>query len=55
MIKSRYDWQQHPDPNSQSETFADMFVAWTYNAWNTDVNNAGYVTSAQNWMNDVVP
>lgn len=51
------DWQQHPPEFSSngsggSETFADMFVAWTFNAWNTNTNvdNVLAVSQAQTWM-----
>jgi hypothetical protein len=45
----RYDWQQNLAISS-GETFADMFIAWTYDAWNTDLRNADAVTDAQAWM-----
>jgi hypothetical protein len=49
-----YYWQQHPWAMDDlgytpSETFADIFVAWTYNAWSTDPN----VGRAQSWMGSV--
>jgi hypothetical protein len=52
-----YDWQQHPPAMDElgltpSETFGDIFIAWTYGVWNPDPANAQYVTTAQNWMND---
>ena len=52
----RPDWQQSTD-NTSSEIFADMFVAWTFNAWNTDtaIENVLAVNSAQTWMNGLVP
>jgi RHS repeat-associated protein len=50
MYEGRLDWQQNLTV-SPGETFADMFIAWTYDTWNTDPNNRGYVSSAQNWMN----
>jgi RHS repeat-associated protein len=55
-----YDWQQHPpamDANgwNGSETFADMFIAWTYDAWNTDLANTTYVQNAQLWMSGWMP
>ncbi len=48
----RLDWQQHPGAGG-AELFADMFVAWTYNAWNTSTDplNVAIVNDAQNWMN----
>jgi len=48
--KGRLDWQQNLTVRP-GETFADMFIAWTYDTWNTDPDNRGYVSSAQNWMN----
>ena len=49
------DWQQHPHDVSPSEVFADMFIAWTYDAWNTDPYNAQVVSDAQTWMNGWMP
>ncbi len=53
-----YDWQQHPpemddDGWSGTETFGDMFIAWTYNAWNTSsaVENINSVRAAQTFLN----
>jgi len=47
-------WQMHPlsmgNGDSRSEIFADIFVAWTLNAWNTDPKFAGAVQAAQDWM-----
>jgi len=47
-------WQMHPpkdgEDDSRGETFADIFVAWTFNVWNTDPAMAGAVTDAQAWM-----
>ena len=42
---------------SATETFADMFVAWTYNAWNTSTapENVIAVNNAQAWMNKWLP
>ncbi len=51
----RYDWQQHPDSNTQSEVFADMFIANTYNAWNIDPANSQWVNEAKMWMNQWIP
>ncbi len=50
-----FGYQMHPltmDENGKSrgETFADIFVAWTMNAWNTDPAKAGAVQAAQDWM-----
>lgn len=53
-----YDWQLHPHPLpdvAQSETFADMFVAWVYDAWNTDPNNSLYVDDAKVWVSPWMP
>ena len=44
-----WDWQQSPSNNS-NEIYADMFIAWTYNAWNFDINYAQEVSDAQEWM-----
>jgi hypothetical protein len=48
----RLDWQQHPGADG-AEFFADMFIAWTYNAWNTSIDplNVAAVGAAQDWMN----
>jgi hypothetical protein len=47
-------WQMHPlsmsNGDSRSETFADIFVAWTLDAWNTNPANADAVQAAQDWM-----
>lgn len=48
------DWQQNTTA-TPSETFADMYIAWVYGAWNTDVRNALRVDRAQNWMNGQMP
>jgi hypothetical protein len=53
-LGTRWGWQQSPDTAS-NEVFADMFIAWTYNAWNNDPANATTVGDAQNWMNGLVP
>jgi hypothetical protein len=50
----RWDWQQSPN-NSGNEIFADMFIAWTYNAWNNDPANETTVGDAQGFMNGLVP
>jgi len=55
-----YDWQQHPPSMdalgfTPGETFADMFIAWTYDAWNTQPENALQVEAAQSWMNNWLP
>lgn len=59
---NRWNWQQHPPEMDEqgwsgSETFADMFVAWTYDAWNTSTNieNVLAVDNAQSWMDQWVP
>jgi hypothetical protein len=51
---TRWDWQQSPD-NTGNEIFADMFIAWNYNAWNNDPANETTVGDAQSWMNGLVP
>jgi len=48
-------WQMHPpgkNGDSQSEAFADIFVAWTFNVWNTSTDplNVDAVSAAQAWM-----
>jgi RHS repeat-associated protein len=50
------DWQQNTSQNG-SETFADMFVAWTFDAWNEDPLNTDHylVDAAQTFMNNVMP
>jgi len=48
------DWQQHPGADG-NEFFADMFIAWTYNAWNTNPVNQKRVSVAQGWMDGLVP
>jgi len=55
-MAGRRDWQQS-DENTSSEIFADMFIAWTFNAWNTSTDplNVAAVTDAQTWMNGLVP
>jgi hypothetical protein len=52
----RWDWQQHPGADG-AEFFADMFIAWTYDAWNvsTDPQNVAAVNVAQSFMNGLVP
>jgi RHS repeat-associated protein len=53
-IAGRLDWQQS-DQNTSNEIFADMFIAWTYDAWNTDSANQKRVTAAQAFMISLVP
>jgi hypothetical protein len=48
------DWQQHPDADG-GELFADTFIAWTYNAWNTSPQFALAVNNAQSAMDAFVP
>lgn len=53
-----WNLQQHPPEYdvlgwSGSETFADMFVAWTFDAWNVD--HAALVSEAQRWMENWLP
>jgi RHS repeat-associated protein len=49
---TRWDWQQSPS-NERNEIFADMFIAWTYNAWNTSADplTVEVVKNANTWMN----
>ncbi len=49
-----FDWQQNENPGS-GELFADMYIAWVYDAWNTEPFNAGDVDQATQWMYDNVP
>ena len=50
----RLNWQQNTTKNP-SETFADMFIAWVYRAWNTSPGNSDLVSDAQIWMNQQIP
>ncbi len=50
----RWEWQQS-DRNTDNEIFADIFIAWTYNVWNTDPVNAANIDDAKSWMNGLVP
>jgi len=47
------DWQQHPDADG-GELFADTFIAWVYDAWNTDTDPqiVDAVNSARTAMDD---
>jgi hypothetical protein len=45
----RLNWQQNLTVSS-GETFADMFIAWTYNVWNNYPQNTTLVADAQRWM-----
>jgi hypothetical protein len=45
----RLNWQQNLTV-SPGETFADMFIAWTYNVWNIYPQNTTLVAAAQYWM-----
>jgi len=48
-----FSWQLHIH-DSSTETFADFFVAWTYDAWQPAVDARGNQTiagEARNWMN----
>jgi len=47
-------WQQNRI-KSPSETFADMFIAWTYDVWNPYPENAETVSDAQSWMDMWMP
>jgi hypothetical protein len=48
-------YQFNREPNSPSETYADMFVAWMYNVWNSNPANALDVSIAQTWMEKWTP
>lgn len=48
------DWQQNMAA-TPSETFADMFIARVYGAWNTNPRNVTIVNQAQTWMNGQMP
>jgi hypothetical protein len=59
-IEGRWDWQQHPPAMDEagwgsSETFADVFIAWTYDAWNADPANRDKVSTVKTWMNGLAP
>jgi len=47
-------YQMHPNymsnGSSRGEVFADIFVAWTLDAWNEDPANSQAVADAQAWM-----
>ena len=51
QIEGRLDWQQNTSKTSV-ETWADMFIAWVYSAWNSDLVNAEKVTYAQAWIDE---
>jgi hypothetical protein len=54
------NWQQHPcdrypyDCKEGGELFADMFIAWVYNGWNTNPRNKDYVDYTKKWMGDQI-
>lgn len=50
-------YYQYDRALTPTETFADMFVAWTLDVWNTstDPQNVAYVTNAQNWLSNWLP
>ena len=50
----RWEWQQSGE-NTSSEIFADMFIAWTYNVWNTDLRYTTEINNAQNWISGLAP
>ena len=51
LNKDYLNIQQHPSPaDAVGEAYADMFVAWTFDAWNTDPLNVNYVSQAQGYM-----
>ena len=54
QYEGRLDWQQNLDM-TPGETFADMFIAWTYDVWNTEPGNAKDVAAAQAWMDGWMP
>jgi hypothetical protein len=35
---------------TRTEAYGDMYVAWVFNAWNTNPDFAGYVSQAQGYM-----
>ena len=47
-------WQFNRDLTA-TETFGDMFVAWTLGVWNLNPDNAKQVQAAQLWMNGWMP
>ena len=52
-------WEQHPismnDPQKDipTELFADTFIAWTYDTWNSNPKFALAVNNAQNAMDRI--
>jgi hypothetical protein len=58
------NYQQHPcwldvaypegskPCNMDGEMYADIFVAWAYDAWNTDIRYEAPVKSAQDWISN---
>jgi hypothetical protein len=48
-------YQFNREPNSPSEMYADMFVAWMYNTLNSSPENALDVSIAQTWMDNWTP
>jgi len=46
---------QYNRARTATETFGDMFVAWTLGVWNLNPDNAKQVTAAQIWMNGQIP
>jgi hypothetical protein len=53
-FENRYNWQQNLTVN-ESETFADMYIAWTYGVWNTNPRNAEMVSDAKKWLDEWMP
>jgi hypothetical protein len=56
--QNQFTWQQsYSLAGSNSEEFADMFLGWTYNTWETNIDGnftpAG--TARSNFMNDNMP
>jgi hypothetical protein len=50
VVPKYWDWQQS-GTNTPNEVFADMFLAWVYDAWNDNPKFWSRVRVAQNWMN----
>ncbi|MCU0485605.1 MAG: RHS repeat-associated core domain-containing protein, partial [Anaerolineales bacterium] len=53
LADKRWNWQQSSQTTS-NEVFADMFIAFTYDAWNNDPMNAAIASDARSWIRDLV-
>jgi hypothetical protein len=50
LRNGHYIYWQHNKLAENYETFADMFVAWTFDAWNTGPKNTALVNRARDTM-----